>query len=248
MQDLVSVKGPGRQLMNFLIYDRETQYGVLMVEIEPEDVRYFYIISLQIGTALHFFELTNQHRAFQSELESKNRVLEWSSTHDPLTQLYNRDGFVKKIDELLRKGFEGRLTVLMADLDHLKQINDKLGHAAGDDAIINAANILKEAISDDGIVCRSGGDEFYIIYVRKDNEDIEEKRLTIKKMCDEFNRHSTRKFILSISVGIADADGLTVETYSDYFTEADNSLYDAKLLRPRSVIRRKTTSAKETNE
>ena len=67
-------------------------------------------------------------------------------------------------------------------------------------------------------------------------------------MCDEFNRHSTRKFILSISVGIADADGLTVETYSDYFTEADNSLYDAKLLRPRSVIRRKITSAKETNE
>lgn len=246
LQDIVSVKGPGRQLMNFLIYDRETQYGILMVEIEPEDVRYFYIISLQIGTALHFFELTNQHRAFQSELESKNRVLEWSSTHDPLTQLYNRDGFVKEIDSLLRKGFEGRLTVLMADLDHLKQINDKLGHAAGDDAIISAANILKKAVEDNGIVCRSGGDEFYIIYTRKDDEDIEAKRLTIKTMCEDFNKHSTRKFVLSISVGIADAEGLTVETYSDYFTEADNSLYDAKLLRPRSVIRRKSSGSKET--
>lgn len=245
IQDIVSVKGSGRQLMNFLIYDRETQYGILMVEIDPEDVRYFYIISLQIGTALHFFELTNQHRIFQRELESKNRVLEWSSTHDPLTQLYNRDGFVRKINAMLRKGFEGRLTVLMADLDHLKQINDKLGHAAGDDAIINAANILKQAVAD-GIVCRSGGDEFYIIYARKENEDIEERRLTIRKMCDEFNRHSSRKFTLSISVGVADAQGLTVETYSDYFTEADNSLYDAKLLRPKSVIRKKSAINKES--
>ena len=96
----------------------------------------------------------------------------------------------------------------MADLDHLKQINDKLGHAAGDDAIISAANILKKAVEDNGIVCRSGGDEFYIIYTRKDDEDIEAKRLTIKGMCEDFNKHSTRKFILS-SVSPTPKDSLS---------------------------------------
>ena len=87
--------------------------------------------------------------------------LEYKSTHDALTNLYNRDFFQSKMDELNQ--CEVPITVIVADLDELKQINDEYGHLMGDQLVREAANCLTACADEEMIVARIGGDEFAIL-------------------------------------------------------------------------------------
>ncbi|MEO1314698.1 MAG: PAS domain-containing protein, partial [Pseudomonadota bacterium] len=95
------------------------------------------------------------------ELETARRKLEYDSRHDALTGLANR----RLLDESSTQLFKDiradqRYAVLHVDLDHFKQINDTLGHAAGDAVLVHVATHLKEIIGAAGLVSRVGGDEF----------------------------------------------------------------------------------------
>lgn len=100
-----------------------------------------------------------------SERKSSERELETLAFHDPLTSLGNRALFSRELDEALRRSHKGKASagLLLLDLDHFKEVNDTLGHAAGDELLCRVAERLKQSMGARGQVFRLGGDEFAVI-------------------------------------------------------------------------------------
>jgi diguanylate cyclase (GGDEF)-like protein len=88
--------------------------------------------------------------------------LEYLSTHDVLTGLYNRTFYEAEL-ECLATGTRYPVSIIVVDLDGLKTINDTYGHIAGDNMICKAARVLKDAFRDGDLVARTGGDEFSVL-------------------------------------------------------------------------------------
>ena len=91
--------------------------------------------------------------------------LRFAATHDSLTNLLNRSEILAAIDqERARGGREGKpTTIIMADIDHFKRINDSLGHAAGDEVLKEVGRRLKSDLRPYDVVGRYGGEEFLIV-------------------------------------------------------------------------------------
>jgi diguanylate cyclase (GGDEF)-like protein/PAS domain S-box-containing protein len=147
--------------------------------------------------------------------------LRHDSTHDILTGLYNRAFF----DEELERFAHSRMypvSIVMADVNGLKAVNDTLGHAAGDDLIRLAGRIILEALRAEDIVARIGGDEFAILLPATDNKVALEAVSRIMS-CSEIVDG-----LVSIAFGIASAES------QDQFAEAlklsDERMYQNKLV------------------
>ncbi|MCJ2073760.1 EAL domain-containing protein [Methylobacterium sp. J-030] len=83
------------------------------------------------------------------------------ATHDDLTGLLNRGGFIQQAEERLRAG---PISLLLLDLDGFKRVNDVYGHKAGDRVLIEVARRIGAELPDDGLAARLGGDEFAVLY------------------------------------------------------------------------------------
>lgn len=92
-----------------------------------------------------------------------------AATHDPLTGLMNRAAFQARLDSVIREARAqgGQLVLLLVDLDGLKDVNDTLGHDAGDALLVETARRLEHLAGDLGAVARLGGDEFVILLPRQ---------------------------------------------------------------------------------
>lgn len=90
---------------------------------------------------------------------------------DALTGLYNRRGFQHRLSELLARVDRGASTLLFADLDNLKQINDRGGHLAGDRALLELAQTLRRVFPQPALLARWGGDEFLVLLPQAMEED-----------------------------------------------------------------------------
>lgn len=156
-----------KKLAAFMIFYGDIQYGIIMMEIEPQNIIYWQICSLQFGTLMHFEELNIEIYNANKELEEKNRVLNFLSEKDELTGILNRHGFMERAIQFFDENFGKPAQILFADLDHLKQINDGFGHVDGDFAISSAADLLKKSFSSDTVLARIGGDEFVALICKK---------------------------------------------------------------------------------
>lgn len=99
--------------------------------------------------------------------------LRFLAHHDPLTRLLNRRAFVHRLEgEVARAGRYGRSSgLVIADLDDFKQLNDRYGHAAGDEALVAFANVLVEALRKPDHAFRIGGDEFAVLLAEATEDD-----------------------------------------------------------------------------
>lgn len=120
----------------------------------------------------HFEALTRVNQSLEAEVQSRtkdlqdaNRRLEQLARTDPLTGVANRRDFMERLQsDILRAHRAGSaLTVLAVDLDHFKQINDRWGHAAGDDALVNFARTTQGQLRASDVLARLGGEEFAIL-------------------------------------------------------------------------------------
>ena len=150
--------------------------------------------------------------------------------HDALTQLCNRAMFGEQLEAALLAAQRDQhsLAVLYLDLDHFKQVNDQLGHAAGDLLLTEAARRMRTAVRETATVARMGGDEFAIIQPNADRPDstMTVARRLLDRVAAPYDLHGSPAAI-GVSIGIAfyPEDGLTAE---DLLRHADAALYDAK--------------------
>lgn len=154
---------------------------------------------------------------------AEEEELQHLATHDALTGAYNVRHFGEVFPRYLERG--GALALL--DLDHFKAINDDLGHAAGDAALITFANVVRNELRDDDLFVRLGGDEFAVLFSGR-NSGL--AAMVLAGIYDRLSRtplrfgDTTRP--LSVSCGLADlATGDTIETAK---ARADQALYEAK--------------------
>lgn len=110
-------------------------------------------------------DLEQRVRDRTRELEDANRRLDEASRTDSLTGLPNRRGFLEASAQELQRSLRSGLpcTVVMADLDHFKEINDRLGHPAGDAVLRDAAALLRSKLRAQDLVGRWGGEEFILL-------------------------------------------------------------------------------------
>ncbi|MEK9712757.1 MAG: EAL domain-containing protein [Thalassolituus sp.] len=109
--------------------------------------------------------LTEVNQSLEAQVEERTQELNYQATHDMLTGLGNRYYFANKVSEALKslQQGEGRFAVYLLDLDRFKEINDGLGHLAGDQVLTEIAARIKEHCDDERICARWGGDEFVIL-------------------------------------------------------------------------------------
>jgi len=144
------------------------------------------------------------------------------STHDSLTGLYNRVYFDAEFERLSRgRGFP--VSIIMADINGLKQANDQQGHVAGDLLIKKAADILSAAVRSDDIVARIGGDEFAVILPQT---DIDTARMAISRVWKCITEQDKKGLQVSLAIGAGTAtDG---ESMQAAFKDADDRMYQDK--------------------
>jgi diguanylate cyclase (GGDEF)-like protein/PAS domain S-box-containing protein len=143
-------------------------------------------------------------------------TLRHDSTHDILTGLYNRAFFDEELERLTHGGMFP-LSIVMADVNGLKTVNDTLGHEAGDTLIRMAARIILGAFRAEDIVARIGGDEFAVLLPRKDKHVAEE---AVKRIMD---RPEIVTCLVSIAFGVASAE--SKEQLAEALKQSDERMY-----------------------
>ncbi|BEP27738.1 sensor domain-containing diguanylate cyclase [Helicovermis profundi] len=142
----------------------------------------------------------------------KNRALleeaNFLSSHDKLTEIYNRRFFEKEFLNFQEKAFKENhpFSIVLCDLNYLKKINDNFGHIAGDEAIISVVNAINSEVSKDDIFARYGGDEFIILFSNSNKSDSEAKMKSIFDNFDNFKlKVAGGKVPIQFSYGISSA-------------------------------------------
>ncbi len=157
---------------------------------------------------------------------------------DELTGLSNRRGFEllgeRLVNAARRLGVP--VTVVYADLDNLKAINDELGHDAGDRAIEEAASLLATTLRDSDLIARLGGDEFAAVLAGAAASDAVAAKTRIEQALDARNASFEDCFELSLSLGLADAAPPLEISLQELTGLADQAMLAAKRMRqsPRS--------------
>lgn len=145
---------------------------------------------------------------------------------DHLTGLYNRRYYEDSLKEFDKEEFYP-LTIVMADINGLKLINDAFGHNEGDNLLINAAKIIKKECRKEDIVTRIGGDEFVIIMPNADDETAEKIINTINKEAKKIQIHTIE---LSISFGYRTKIRKT-DNIQEIYRNAEDLMYREKLIK-----------------
>lgn len=153
---------------------------------------------------------------------------------DELTGLSNRRGFFGRVEDALKfaQRRNDACMLLVADLDGLKWINDNLGHSTGDEAIVEAANILRSVFRKSDIIARLGGDEFAVFTLGAGTRHAR----TMKERLDaEIERHNAldgRRYALSMSYGMAFANSGDAVRVAEMMSRADRLMYEHKRAKP----------------
>jgi diguanylate cyclase (GGDEF)-like protein/PAS domain S-box-containing protein len=163
----------------------------------------------------------------QTQQELKNL-----SHTDDLTGLYNRRGFQTMAEQQIKlerhHGTARGLVLMFADLDGLKQINDKYGHQAGSDAIVAFAKVLRSVLRSADIISRWGGDEFVILTIGSPDETSAMIIDRIHARLRQHNYESDAPYELACSIGIAAVPLDGKKSFETLIAEADQAMYHEK--------------------
>lgn len=164
------------------------------------------------------------------EIEKLQAELREQSLRDPLTGLYNRRFLDCTLGGEILRAERGHtpLSIMVADIDHFKHINDAYGHQAGDQFLIQIANLLTRSTRGSDFVCRYGGEEFLLVLPGTSAEAARQRADEIRLKCTELVfQEGGEDLAISMSVGVATypVHGWKAE---EIITKADKAMYQSK--------------------
>ena len=237
----------GLRFMADLRADAATQNCRILAVLNPEasalagtvlDMGAHDIICGALDTRELALRLKNQMRRKRDEDNQRAKLKTGlqAAVTDPLTGLYNRRYAMTHLSRTLAQAATSGqpVAVMVADLDHFKQINDKFGHAAGDAVLRRVADIMRNTLRDDDLVARIGGEEF--LMALPDTPRDRAKRVA-RRLCHcvsetpfALNGQSAPVHV-TLSIGVAQVDTAALQRGTDAETliaQADRALYGAK--------------------
>jgi len=172
---------------------------------------------------------TSELEAEKRELMTAREALQHQASHDALTGLWNRPAILEILDREMTRARRERtkLTVVLADLDHFKQINDTHGHLAGDSILRQAAGRMVENIRPYDFIGRYGGEEFIIVLPGLAEEPFSRLTQLHQAISERPFAYEDKSFRITSSFGAASLDRSMV-TVEDMVRCADQALYRAK--------------------
>jgi len=233
---------------NFLVnplYMQEMHFGFILMEQETGiDASIYEGIRMAISSSLQNLTLMEDLASANSQLESllsnlkdSNTKLIIQSSHDSMTSLLNRRGFLQQAQQRMDTCSIQKVpyTLFFADMDGLKKINDTYGHKMGDDAIMAMANILTHVFRREDLIARFGGDEFAIFSEEIPDNIIEIIQSRLNKKLESFNATSGKPYTLNISMGHSGIHTCELESLEELLQRADKELYEQKKERKNSM-------------
>lgn len=156
--------------------------------------------------------------------------LSYQSFIDELTGLYNRRGFLSVAHHIFESARREKrnIVIIFADMDGLKEINDTLGHAAGDSSIKDLAEILKTYLRSEDVVARIGGDEFVVLTTIEENENSESLIARLKGEIEQFNKKNQKNYSIQVSFGFSVIKPDDTVDLADVVQRADMEMYQEK--------------------
>jgi diguanylate cyclase (GGDEF)-like protein len=149
---------------------------------------------------------------------------------DELTGLYNRRGFTMLAEQQFKvaKRKDEEMFLIVSDLDHLKLINDKFGHAKGDRALADAARILRSTFRNSDVVARIGGDEFAVVLGTGTGETPKNSMERLRKNFEKHNQNRRDPYLLELSSGTASYQPNDPLSLNRVIDRADKVMYEEK--------------------
>lgn len=161
-------------------------------------------------------------------LQQERELLERSAHIDSLTNLGNRGGLDRHVDQLWLKGTP--FTCAYIDIDHLKHCNDRFGHAEGNRYILSICRALTETMEHDELLFRIGGDEFVLVSPTTDETELEQRLERTRADLIEATSDDKAPMISSFSFGCSRVDPLAGDTRRQMTMDADRKMYRYKLM------------------
>ena len=163
--------------------------------------------------------------SYAEELREKSEKYRELSHIDSLTEVYNRYGFMQTLKSLFGKGaLKGCLLII--DIDHFKQVNDKFGHVTGDKILREVAKLFSTNIRKSDIFARWGGEEFVLLVTNYELVQAKSLAEKLRALVAEHGFHSGKSASITVSIGLTSFS--KADSLNSAFIRADEALYSAK--------------------
>lgn len=204
--------------------DAVRHFALTDTDFTPSDLAMELLFLHEANTAVQS-ELAN----FSQHMENARRIAEVQAYTDPLTGVNNRRGLEVALDIAVCDAGQMQFSVAHLDLDHFKEVNDRLGHAAGDEVLQRVASILREETRATDTVSRIGGDEFTLILAApRGSEHLRKFGERIISRIEQPMVIMGQDVRISASMGITESRSYAEPDAARMLLDADTALYAAK--------------------
>ncbi|WP_149865560.1 GGDEF domain-containing protein [Catenovulum maritimum] len=237
--DVYQQKQPQCLLVKNLFYN-DAHFGYVVFDLCQGRIQDIEDLIVNISTTLNIIYLFEKMQSALKEnerlvasLAKDNTNLKAISATDEMTELLNRRGFYQAICQRIENTELTEFSLIYADMDKLKYVNDTFGHQAGDLAIEKMANVLKSVFRATDIICRIGGDEFVICAFIADENIVQQMT---QRVNSELAKLTDLEFKISMSFGIYLCKLSEDFDLENAIKQADKKLYQQKQLKKHGLI------------
>ncbi|MCR4807264.1 MAG: substrate-binding domain-containing protein [Lachnospiraceae bacterium] len=180
--------------VSFVICSGNRQYGMILYEIDREDIFFAMMCTLQIGALFHFRDIRYAAEASAREAKVREDILGYVSFKDDLTGILNGRGFVEKFIDLAYTNSGAKGWFFFADVAHIHEINLTYGHKYGDETIKCLADRMRMILGEENYLARIGEDEFISVILSDNCDIIDSIKASVTRVLKDYNLTSDVPF------------------------------------------------------